>query len=137
MGEINAINVETLNLQNSTYTISYKFLTEDISYNVVVSNNGFTRVHSGTYSVVGYSLDSCSLRLVTPKYATYSFVNKLLLKTWTSSLDARINTSNELVVTMNWIFLSMAKCHTFFNVIESIAISIVNPLLILNTYLLT
>lgn len=101
MVELNTISIETLNLQNSTYTISYKSLTENISYKVVVSNNGFTHVHSGTYSVVGYFVESSSLRLVSLKYATYSFVNKLLLKTWTSSLDARINSSNELVVTLN------------------------------------
>ena len=91
---------QTFSLQNSTYTISYKSLTEEISYKVVVSNNSFTHIHSGSYSVVGYFVESSSLRLVSTKFATYSFVNKLLLKQWTSSLDAKINTSNELVITL-------------------------------------
>lgn len=91
---------ESFSLQNSTYTISYNSLTENISYKVVVNNNNFTQVHSGTYSVVGYFVESSSLRLVNSKFTTYSFVNKLVLKQWTSSLDAKINSSNELVVSL-------------------------------------
>ncbi len=96
--DISQMALQTFSLQNSTYTISYKSLTEEISYKVVVSNNSFTHIHSGSYSVVGYFVESSSLRLVSTKFATYSFVNKLLLKQWTSSLDAKINSSNELVI---------------------------------------
>lgn len=88
-------------LANRTYTISYSSLTENISYKISVRNNSMTSVHSGTYNVFGYTVNSTVLRLNNSKSSSYILNCSFLFRSWTNSLNAKITTTNMLEVTFN------------------------------------
>ncbi len=88
-------------LADNTYTISYSSLTENISYKINVYNNSMTSVHSGTYTVFGYTVNSTALRLNTSKSSSYVLNCSFLFYSWTNSLNAKITTTNMLEVTFN------------------------------------
>ena len=88
-------------LANNTYTISYASLTENISYKINIHNNSMTSVHSGTYSVFGYTVNSTVLRLNNSKSSSYILNCSFLFRSWTNSLNAKITTTNMLEVTFN------------------------------------
>ena len=88
-------------LANNTYTISYSSLTENISYKINVHNNSMTSVHSGTYTVFGYTVNSTVLRLNSSKSSSYILHCSFLFYSWTNSLNAKITTTNMLEVSFN------------------------------------
>lgn len=85
-------------LKNDTYIISYKTLTEKISYKINVSEGRITSAHSGSYSVFGYTVDSSKLRKISNKEASYILNCSILYRSWTSKLKSKITSSNELVI---------------------------------------
>jgi hypothetical protein len=88
-------------LANKTYTISYSSLTENISYKINIHNNTMTSVHSGTYTVFGYTVNSTVLRLNNSKSSSYILNCSFLFRSWTNSLHARITTTNMLEVSFD------------------------------------
>lgn len=89
------------NLDNKTYLISYSTLTEKISYKINVKNNDIVSVHSGSYSVFGYTVRSATLRHINKKAASYVLDCTILIRSWTNSLNAKITSSNELTIKLN------------------------------------
>lgn len=88
-------------LKDDTYTISYNSLTEKISYKISIRNNLITSIHSGSYSVFGYSVNSTSLKLNSSKNASYILNCSFLFRSWTNSLNSRITGENVLEVSLN------------------------------------
>jgi hypothetical protein len=88
-------------LANKTYTISYSSLTENILYKINIHNNSMRSVHSGTYSVFGYTVNSTVLRLNSSKSSSYILNCSFLFHSWTNSLNAKITTTNMLEVSFN------------------------------------
>lgn len=92
-------NLKTV--KNDSYRIHYSSLAEKISYIIDIKNNSIVSAYSGTYSVFGYSVTSSNLRINNSKYASYTLECSFLFRSWTNSLNARINSSNELVISFN------------------------------------
>lgn len=90
-----------MSVKNDTYRIHYSSLAEKISYLIDIRNNSIVSAYSGTYSVFGYSVTSSNLRINNSKYASYTLECSFLFRSWTNSLNARINGSNQLEIQFN------------------------------------
>ncbi len=99
--DINDNTRDMKSINDRTYTISYSTLTENISCKIDIINNLITQVHSRSYSVFGYFVNSTDLKRVSNKRASYVLNCRLLIRSWTYSLNSTITNSNELLISFN------------------------------------